>query len=86
MKTHYTFAPLNIGRWVTWGLFALLLAVAGAGDGLNAILAWAYVGFRIAHSLVQIIVNRVRLRFLLHALGTVPLIGLVTHAVATVFR
>ena len=28
MKTHYTFAPLNIGRWVTWGLFALLLAVA----------------------------------------------------------
>ena len=36
MKTHYTFAPLNIGRWVTWGLFALLLAVAPLffGSGL----------------------------------------------------
>lgn len=28
MKTHYQFAPLNIGRWLTWGLFALLLLVA----------------------------------------------------------
>ncbi|MDI1273806.1 branched-chain amino acid ABC transporter permease [Polaromonas sp.] len=28
MKTHYQFAPLNIGRWLTWGLFALVLAVA----------------------------------------------------------
>lgn len=36
MKTHYTFAPLNIGRWVTWSLFALLLAVAPIffGSGL----------------------------------------------------
>ncbi|MBC7597573.1 MAG: branched-chain amino acid ABC transporter permease [Polaromonas sp.] len=36
MKTHYTFAPLNIGRWVTWSLFALLLAVAPLffGSGL----------------------------------------------------
>lgn len=28
MKNYYQFAPLNIGRWLTWGLFALLLAVA----------------------------------------------------------
>ncbi len=36
MKTHYTFKPLNIGRWITWGLFALLLAVAPLlfGSGL----------------------------------------------------
>ncbi|OOG39707.1 branched-chain amino acid ABC transporter permease [Polaromonas sp. A23] len=36
MKTHYQFAPLNIGRWLTWGLFALLLAVAPLlfGSGL----------------------------------------------------
>ncbi|MDI1238234.1 MAG: branched-chain amino acid ABC transporter permease [Polaromonas sp.] len=36
MKTHYTFAPLNIGRWLTWGLFALVLAVAPLlfGSGL----------------------------------------------------
>lgn len=26
--THYQFKPLNIGRWIIWSLFALLLAVA----------------------------------------------------------
>ena len=26
-KSHYEFKPLNIGRWVVWGLFALLLIV-----------------------------------------------------------
>lgn len=25
---HYAFKPLNVGRWLTWGLFALLLIVA----------------------------------------------------------
>ncbi len=36
MKTHYQFKPLNIGRWLTWGLFALLLVVAPKmfGSGL----------------------------------------------------
>ena len=41
MKTHNTFAPLNIGRWVTWGLFALLLIVAplffGSGLGMTVL-------------------------------------------------
>ncbi len=27
-RTHYEFKPFNVGRWVIWGLFALLLAVA----------------------------------------------------------
>ncbi|WP_395057377.1 branched-chain amino acid ABC transporter permease [Polaromonas sp.] len=37
MKTHYQFAPLNIGRWITWGLFALILVVAPMvfGSGLS---------------------------------------------------
>ncbi len=36
MKTHYQFKPLNVGRWLTWGLFALLLAVSPKifGSGL----------------------------------------------------
>ena len=36
MKTHYQFKPLNVGRWLTWGLFALLLVVAPKmfGSGL----------------------------------------------------
>jgi branched-chain amino acid transport system permease protein len=37
MKTHYQFKPFNIGRWLTWGLFALLLIVAPKmfGSGLS---------------------------------------------------
>jgi branched-chain amino acid transport system permease protein len=27
-KTHYEFKPWNVGRWVIWGLFALLMLVA----------------------------------------------------------
>ncbi|MFY8118036.1 MAG: branched-chain amino acid ABC transporter permease [Roseateles sp.] len=27
-KTHYHFKPYNVGRWLVWGLFALVLAVA----------------------------------------------------------
>jgi branched-chain amino acid transport system permease protein len=36
MKNHYQFTPINIGRWLTWGLFALVLAVAPLmfGSGL----------------------------------------------------
>jgi branched-chain amino acid transport system permease protein len=28
MKAYYEFKPLNVGRWLVWSLFALLLAVA----------------------------------------------------------
>ncbi|MBA3592427.1 MAG: branched-chain amino acid ABC transporter permease [Pseudomonadota bacterium] len=36
MKTHYQFKPFNVGRWLTWGLFALLLIVSPKlfGSGL----------------------------------------------------
>ena len=33
------------------------------GDGFNTILAWAYVGLRVAHSIVQATINRVIIRF-----------------------
>ena len=42
----------------------LTLALLGFGGGINLWLAWAYVAFRIAHSLVQATVNVVRWRFL----------------------
>ena len=64
---------------------ALLLAVAGGGNGINAQIAWGYVALRIAHSLVQATVNRVAVRFALHAIGTLPLIALSLHALMTVF-
>ena len=40
-------------------------------------LGWGYVGLRVLHSLVQISVGRVVLRFALFALSTLCLFGLV---------
>ena len=37
----------------------IVLAIIGQGDGFNTILAWAYVGLRVAHSIVQATINRV---------------------------
>ncbi len=63
---------------------AIVLAMIGQGDDLNATIAWVYVGLRVAHSLVQILSNRVIVRFMLFALSTLALIMLVVHAVMAV--
>ena len=63
----------------------LLLAVVGQGDGLNAMIAWAYVGLRIVHTLVQVTSNVIRYRFLLFALSTLALVALTIHALMAVF-
>lgn len=64
---------------------ALTLALIGQGDGLNLTIAWAYVGLRVMHSLVQILSNRVVIRFLLFVLSTLALMALVLHAAIAVF-
>lgn len=64
---------------------ALVLALIGQGDGLNLVLAWAYVGLRVAHSLVQALWNRVFVRFVLFALSSLMLIALIVHAAIDVF-
>ena len=64
---------------------ALVLAVAGAGFGLNLWLAWAYVLLRVAHSIWQVTVNRVSIRFLLFAASTLCLLALTVHAAIAVF-
>ncbi len=64
---------------------ALVLAIIGQGDGLNATIAWVYVGLRIAHSIVQATVNRVVVRFALFALSTFALMALILHAAIPVF-
>jgi hypothetical protein len=51
----------------------LILALAGAGDGLNLSLAWGYVGLRIAHSLWQIMINTLPVRFVLFGLSSLCL-------------
>ena len=59
---------------------ALTHALLGTGDGFNLQLAWGYVVLRIAHSLVQILVNLVVIRFSLFSLATLCLMGLTLHA------
>ena len=62
-----------------------MLAIVGQGDGLNATLAWSYVGLRVIHSLVQATVNKVMIRFVLFALSSLVLIALIVHAAMAVF-
>jgi len=57
-----------------------VLALTGWGHGLNVQLAWGYVGLRIAHSLVQVLWNRVAVRFVLFGLASLVLLMLVVHA------
>ena len=64
---------------------AILLAIIGQGDGLNATIAWAYVALRVLHSLVQVTVNKVMIRFVLFALSSLCLMALVLHACIAVF-
>jgi hypothetical protein len=58
----------------------LTLAMIGEGTGLNAGLAWLYVGLRIAHSLVQAIVNVVVLRFAIFMAASVVLLAMTVRA------
>ena len=64
----------------------IVLALIGQGDGLSATIAWAYVGLRIAHSLLQVLWNRVVIRFVLFALSSVALLMLVVHAAMAVLH
>ena len=64
---------------------AIVLAIIGQGDGLNAVVAWIYVGLRVLHSLWQATVNRVMVRFLLFSLSSLALIVLIVHAAMAVF-
>jgi hypothetical protein len=63
----------------------LTIALAGADHPVNTAIAWAYVGLRVAHSLVQATSNRVRPRFMLFLLSSIALFALTLHAAMAVF-
>jgi hypothetical protein len=64
---------------------AVVLAIVGQGDGLNARLGWAYVALRVVHSLVLATVNKVLVRFVVFALSSLVLLALVVQAAVAVF-
>jgi hypothetical protein len=64
---------------------ALALAIMGSGDGLSATIAWAYVALRILHSLVQVLSNRVVVRFAIFMLSSLCLIALCLNAAMAAF-
>lgn len=64
---------------------AIVLAIIGQGDGLNAQLGWAYVGLRVIHSLVQAVFNKVVVRFALFVLSSLVLCALILHAAMALF-
>lgn len=64
----------------------VVLILSGEDYGLNLTIAWAYVGLRVLHSLVQVTVNRVLFRFALFALSSLCIIALTIHAALAVFH
>ncbi|MBL6614832.1 MAG: MAPEG family protein [Alphaproteobacteria bacterium] len=59
------------------------IVLAGHTDQLHIYLAWAYVGLRVVHSLVQNTVNAVPVRFTIFSLSTIALAAMaVREAVA----
>jgi len=65
---------------------AMVIALTGTGNGINAWIAWGYVGLRVVHSILQATVNIIRYRFMLFALSTICLVALSLHALMAVFR
>lgn len=63
----------------------VILALIGHGHGMNVWIAWAYVGIRIVHSIVQATWNRVIVRFVLFLASTLALVALTLHAVIPLF-
>ena len=64
---------------------ALTLAFVGEGGGLNADLAWTYMGLRVVHSLIQALINKVEIRFAVFTLGSLALLAMTVRAAIVVF-
>lgn len=58
---------------------ALVLAMVDP-DATNRTLAWVYVGLRVVHSLVQVLINKIEVRFSVFAVSTLVLVALTVRA------
>jgi hypothetical protein len=62
---------------------ALAITVGGIADPLYAACAWAFLGCRVLHSLVQATVNRVPIRATLYGLSWIPLAIMIVRPILT---
>lgn len=67
--------------------YALVLTLAFFKDSgvLSIYAAWAYVGLRVIHSLIQVLVNKIELRFAVFMLSNIPLAILAVNSAIAVF-
>ena len=67
--------------------YAVVLALVLLGDEgqSDVALAWAYVGLRVVHSLVQALVNKIELRFGLFVISSLVLLALAVRLALQVF-
>ena len=63
----------------------MLLTLMGQATQFNVALAWIYVAIRIIHSLWQVGVNTIPVRFMLFALSTIVLLLLAVNTVRAAF-
>jgi len=64
---------------------ATALAVLGDVTQASVVMAWAYVGLRVVHSLVQTTVNTIQVRFVLFFVSSLVLLALTVRAAMLVF-
>lgn len=55
---------------------ALALVLAGPARQADVVLAWSYVGLRVAHSLFQALVNKIEIRFALFLFSSLVLFAM----------
>ncbi len=63
---------------------AVYIHLSGHSDPANMVLAWAYVGLRVIHSLIQIAHNNVSWRAAVFALSGFCLLGMIAREVTKV--
>ena len=64
---------------------AFSLAILGEGTAVNVSAAWLYVILRIIHSLIQVLGNKIKWRFVVFMLSNIPLMILTFNALVAVF-
>ncbi|MFT3805459.1 MAPEG family protein [Arenimonas sp.] len=64
---------------------ALVLAILDDRSAASLMLAWAYVGLRVVHSLVQSLINHIQTRFAVFSLSSLVLFALMYQAAVRVF-